>query len=335
MKLAIIEKILEIEPIPDADNIELAKIQGWKSVIKKNEYKVGDTIVFVPIDTVMQPKEWNKFFWNKKDPSKPINVKIMKLRGVFSAGLIFPVTILGDHSFNLGDDVSSLLEISKYEKPIPIHLTGQVAGNFPTHLVSKTDEDNLLSNIEVLKEFQNVDMVEASLKIDGTSSSYIKESDGKFRVCSRNQELKDTETNVYWRMARKYNIENVLRAGYCIQAEIAGPGIQGNKCGFNELCLKVFNVFDLSTREPLHRNSWWKAFNFEHNIPYVPIIRNFTREEFNALSTDDLQNWVNNFQYENKTPAEGVVFRGFKDYKSVYSKKLQKMLSVKIINQNF
>jgi len=57
--------------------------------------------------------------------------------------------------------------------------------------------------------------------------------------------------------------------------------------------------------------------------------------EFATMTIDDLQEWVNKITYNNNKPAEGIVFRGYKDGKIMYSQKLQKMLSVKIINQNF
>ena len=38
MKLASIEQIKEITPILGADKIELAKILGWQSIIKKGDF---------------------------------------------------------------------------------------------------------------------------------------------------------------------------------------------------------------------------------------------------------------------------------------------------------
>ena len=70
-------------------------------------------------------------------------------------------------------------------------------------------------------------------------------------------------------------------------------------------------------------------------IPDVPRVRLFDKETFSAMSVDDLQQWVNEITYQNNKPAEGLVFRGIKDNKIMYSQKLQKMLSVKIINQNY
>lgn len=343
MKLASFETITSIDPIDGADRIELARVQGWQSVIKKGDYKVGDQVIFVPIDTVLTPRPWNEFLWDKKDPTKPIRVKTVKLRGVISQGLIFPTSLISaqeiwDHKDDPEEDVSiaGILGITKYEKPVPAHLAGQVAGDFPTHLVSKTDEDNLKSNIEVLEELREADVVEATLKIDGTSATYIREVDGTFRVCSRNIELKDTESNVHWQMARKYNIEKNLVPGNCIQGEIAGPGIQGNSAGFSEVSFFTFNLINLNDRKPIQRDSWFVGMSLIGNdIPNVPRVRLFDKETFSTMSIDDLQQWVNGITYQNNKPAEGVVFRGIKDGKTMYSKKLQKMLSVKIINQNY
>jgi len=339
MKLASLEIISEILPIEGADKIELARVQGWQSVIKKDEYKVGDQIIFVPIDTVLTPREWNKFLWDKNDPSKPIRVKTAKLRGAISQGLIFPKTLVSaqevwDHMDDSSEDVSlaSMLGISKYEKPVPAHLSGQVFGDFPTNLLSKTDEDNLKSNIEVLEELREADSVEATLKMDGTSATYIKELDFSVRVCSRNLELKDTESNVHWQMARKYDIWNKLNPGYAIQGEIAGPGIQGNPAGLSEVTLFVFNVINLYFRKPLARDSWDLAFT---DIPRVSNVMNWTKQQMVEMDVDYLQDFVNTFCYRDLKPAEGLVFRGIKDGKIMYSQKLQKMLSVKIINQNY
>lgn len=343
MKLATFETITEVLPIEGADRIELARVQGWQSVIRKGEFKVGDSVIFVPIDTVLSPSAWNQHLWDKNDPSKPIRLKTVKLRGVVSQGLILRTSLVSaqeiwDHQDDPEEDTSlaGMLGITKYEKPIPAHLAGQVAGDFPTHLVSKTDEDNLKSNIEVLEELREADEVEATLKIDGTSATYIKEFDGTFRVCSRNLELKDTESNVHWQMARKYDIEKNLVPGNCIQGEIAGPGIQGNPAGFSEVSFFAFNVINLGNRKPIRSDSWFIGLTLIGNsIQNVPRVRLFDKETFSSMSIDGLQQWVNGITYQNNKPAEGIVFRGIKDGKIMYSQKLQKMLSVKIINQNF
>ena len=326
MKLATFEIITEIQSIPGADRIDLARVQGWQSVIKKGEYKVGDKVIFVPIDTVMQPQDWNKFLWDKNNPQNPIRVKTVKLKGAVSQGIIFPTTIT---DCSVEDSLPVVLHIHKYEKPVPAHLSGMVKGDFPTHLISRTDEDNLKSNINVLDELKKAAFVEATLKLDGTSATFIKDQFGEFHVCSRNLELKETESNAHWQMAKKYNIKDILNNSECVQGEICGPGIQGNPLGLSELTFFVFNF--------KKDNKWCSYQHLESVLPTVQTITTWTQEEFNDLTIDDLQNFVNTHMYvQSNKPAEGLVFRGFDENKQyVYSPTLQKMLSVKIINQNF
>jgi hypothetical protein len=240
---------------------------------------------------------------------------------------------------DIGTDISSIINVLKYEKPIPAHLEGQVVGDFPTHLVSKTDEDNLKSIIEVFEELKEAEIIEATDKEDGTSATYIKELDGTFRVCSRNLELKDTESNVHWQMARKYNLKEDLKAGYAIQGEIVGPGIQGNPAGYEEVDLIIFNVINLTTRRPLWPQRYGNIEIFGRNKRTAQFAGNWSGKELQSMTIDDLQEFVNKRTYINGKPSEGMVFRGYNREGDaivpIYSKKLQKMLSVKIINQNY
>jgi RNA ligase (TIGR02306 family) len=68
-KLASIQTVLDIEPIPNADAIELARIQGWQCVVKKGEFRPGDTGVFFEIDSVPPEDDRFAFLWRSKDGS--------------------------------------------------------------------------------------------------------------------------------------------------------------------------------------------------------------------------------------------------------------------------
>lgn len=337
MKLASFEIISEILPIEGADRIELARIQGWQSVIQKNQYKVGDEIIFVPIDTVLKPEEWNTFLWDKNDPSKDIRIRTKRLKNVISQGVIFPKSLIDledllKHSETESEDqyISRKLGISKYEKHIPPHLAGKIIGEFPTYILSKTDEDNLLSNISAFEELKNSEEIICTLKCDGTSGTFIKEYDGSFRVCSRNKELGDSSENVHWVVAKKYSLSEIIPNGYALQGEIAGPGIQKNPMGLNEVKLFTFNFLNISTREYIQLEE-----NNIFNLHTVSVIRKWNNHEFLNLTLDDLQKFCNTLKYSNGKPAEGIVLRGYKNGKLMYSNTLQKMLSVKIINQNY
>ena len=248
MKLATVEIIKELLPINGADRIELCKVNGWHSVVPKNTFKVGDRVVFIPVDTILDPAPWNAPFHDKDDPTARIRVRTKKLRGVISSGLVFHTNILPDPFYEpqIGEDVADLIGgISKYVKPIAPQLQGIAKGDFPTHIVSKTDEDNLLSNPLVLEELKACDTIVISLKCDGTSATFIKELDGTFRVCSRNLELEDGD-NIYWQMAKKYDLQNLMGEGMVIASEIVGQNIQKNPLKIEGNEIHVFNIKDLN-----------------------------------------------------------------------------------------
>ena len=45
--------VLEVNPHPNADRLELITVYGFQVVAKKDSYKVGDSVVFVPVDSIL------------------------------------------------------------------------------------------------------------------------------------------------------------------------------------------------------------------------------------------------------------------------------------------
>lgn len=136
-KLATIETILSINPIPDADNIEVATIRGWNVVIQKNQYNVGDVCVYCEIDSVLPQNPEFEFL-----RPRGFRIRTIKLRNQYSQGIIFPLSILPEGEYLIGDDVTDIIGIVKYEAPIPAELNGIMKGDFPSHSI-KTDEDRI------------------------------------------------------------------------------------------------------------------------------------------------------------------------------------------------
>lgn len=60
-KLATVRIIKDIRPISNADNIELAIIDGWQCVVKKNEFKIGEKIIYFEIDSFLPIKQEYEF----------------------------------------------------------------------------------------------------------------------------------------------------------------------------------------------------------------------------------------------------------------------------------
>src|ERR1035441_5714277 len=91
--LATIQKILEIRPHNNADALEIAKVLGWQVVVKKGEFKAGDLVVYIVIDTVLPERAEFEFLRTKHFRIKPI-----RLRGEESAGICFPLNILPNYT---------------------------------------------------------------------------------------------------------------------------------------------------------------------------------------------------------------------------------------------
>jgi len=329
-KLATIQKITELNPIPKADRIEVASVLGWKLVVKKGEFQAGDLCVYIVIDTLLPPTSWNEFLHDKSDPEKKIRLRTVKMRGQISQGLALPMSILGDRitEFEEGDDVTQILGVEKYEKPIPTQLDGSMRCGFPG-LIPKTDEI-LVQNVPGVMEEMRGKTFYGTVKIDGTSGTFAN-LDGEIHACSRNTSWLESETNTYWQMVKKYNLKEVLLGAgdIAIQGEVAGPSIQKNTAGLSEQQLFVFDVYDI-------RNGC--RYNYDqlvdfcslHSLPMAPLICGGV---FDYESIDDLLKVAESATYiENGKPAEGIVIRPEVE---TYSDAISGRLSFKVMNNKY
>lgn len=98
-KLASIQSIREILPIEGADRIELAMINDWPVVIAKDVgHKVDDKIVYCEIDSFLPIEPEFEFLrkssYKKMDDIEGFRLKTRRLKGVYSQGLILPLSVL-------------------------------------------------------------------------------------------------------------------------------------------------------------------------------------------------------------------------------------------------
>ena len=326
-KLASIQRIKDLQPIPDADKIEVATILGWKIVTKKGEFKIGDYCVFFEIDSLLQPKEWNSFLHDKKDPSKPVRLRTVKLRGQVSQGLAIPLSgipelqdaLIGlfplypadleDSTQYDGVDLTKLLGVEKWEPQADLNAEEKPKANFPFY-IPKSDTERIQAYPGVIEEMQGRE-VYGTIKIDGTSTTFFQRG-SEFGVCSRNLELYDTPTSKYWRMARKYDLQNLLAIGnhsvpknVSIQGETYGPGIQKNKLGLKELDLAVYDIFDIDNGKYLDYADQQNVIKFLNLQPVQTVFFGI----FKWKSVDELIDYASTLLYPNGTPAEGIVIR--------------------------
>ena len=313
MKLASIEIVKSLRPHSNADRLELVQVQGWQSVVQKGIHKEGDKVVFIPIDTILPRASWSDFLQDKNRPKSPIRLKMVKLRGEHSAGIVIPLnTFSGFDDLEEGTDIADILQIKKYIIEIPAHLAGETEGDFPTHLISKTDEDNGLSDLQLVETVINISDVTITQKIDGSSLTIVIE-DGEIKsVCSRNLAKKDTPNSAFWIAAKK--LKPVPGFSGIIQGELAGNGIQSNPLGLAGLEIFVFQIKKESGKYMNYQEM--KGFcNTELQCNVVPLVG---EHSFVGADPDDalkiLQDIADQQTYfTTGHPAEGVVVRP-KDY---------------------
>ena len=315
-KLATIRKIDALTPIDGADAIECATVGGWKVVVKKGEYTVGDLAVYCEIDSWI-PTELAPFLSKGKEPRefegiKGERLRTIKLRGQLSQGLLLNLdhAIPWTNSYQLDEDVSEVLGIVKWERPMNAQLAGMARGNFPS-LIPKTDQERVQNLIkEVNGAIEQRMRFEVTEKLEGSSMTvYL--IDGEFGVCSRNLDLKETEGNTFWQVARRDNIEQKMRDEtdenwqFAIQGELIGPGIQGNIYKLSAPEFRVFDVYDITNGcylNPAVRRTLIENMGLNH----VPVLTTFMR----LLPVQDLLTLAESKSaLNNKVEREGIVFK--------------------------
>lgn len=244
-KLATVRKVLDIQPIPGADAIECATVDGWKVVTKKGEFSVGDLAIYFEIDSWI-PESIAPFLCKDKREYNGVvgaRLRTVKLRGQISQGLLLPAP----EAANDGDDLTEVMGIQKYEPPVPTQLAGLARGNFPS-FIPKTDQERI-QNLRATLETWASDgsMWEVTEKLDGSSmTAYLFQE--QFGVCSRNLDLTETDGNSFWNMARAARLEELLRGtgrNLALQGELIGPGIQGNRYALAAHQFRVFDIYDI------------------------------------------------------------------------------------------
>lgn len=185
-KLASIQQIAAVVPIPGADKIEVAQIGGWNVVVKKGEFKEGDLGVYFEIDSFL-PAAHPAFEFLAKDAKERdgvmrVRLKTIRLRKQLSQGLILPISsfpelsksVLGLRVLTEGDDVSELLNVEKYETPEERSVNSPATQRSRTSpwpfFLQKTDQERVQNVIpQVQSSAQNGESFELTVKLDGSS----------------------------------------------------------------------------------------------------------------------------------------------------------------------
>lgn len=295
--LVYVGRIVSLQAIENADKIACATVicgEGgkWKGVVRKAEFKEGDLCdVFLP-DAQIPEERYSDFEFLK---SSGYRVRMRKFRGAPSEVVIIAQQSQGE----IGTEVSFFYGVTKFQKPLP---PGRIEaeGYFPS-FIPKTDEPNYQlfdSTIEKMRGY----LWYCSLKYDGSSTTAFKQ-DGKLHVCSRNLELKDTPSNVFWQVAKKYNLERDLPEGIALQWETCGPKIQNNPLKLTEYCGFAFGAYNFFEKRYL------TIHEFNSLMSTLEMPKAQFKGLFMDLGTEEISELADKAEYSPGVKAEGLVFR--------------------------
>jgi len=242
-KLASVQKIVKLEPIKGADNIEKATVLGWELVVKKGEFKENDLCVYCEVDSIL-PDNRKEFEFLRE---RKFRIRTVKLKGQVSQGICFPLNILPAkyRKYTENSDVTDLLGITKYESKSEIQerlqktvrsnriqkflkrykwyrrlFTTKKTNQFPA-FIKKTDEDRIQLFPNICNDYKDLQF-QVTEKVDGQSATYfvVKNSSKRiwefwkenyiFGVCSRNFLLPKEDNSTWWRIAKQFDIKKKM-----------------------------------------------------------------------------------------------------------------------------
>lgn len=323
--LATVAVINDVKAIEGADAICAYKVRNWWVVDRKDKYTVGQKVVYYEIDSLLPIKEEFEFlrktsYKKMVDGVEGFRLKTIKLRGQVSQGLITELPADVDHNSVEEDfDLTEILGVIKYDPPTPFSKSGDVRGSFP-NFIPKTDEERI-QNIKptVFNSWKNVESY-VTEKIDGSSIT-VYYNNGKFGVCSRNQELNLDPDNSYVKAAMDLNLEvkmTELGKNLAIQGELHGFGIQGNNYKKAGRDIAFFTAFNIDTQQRLSFEEFMDITN-KLGIITVPILNdNFTMS--NSTTIEDIIGMADgDSNLHSNAKREGIVIRGKNNEFSVKS----------------
>jgi RNA ligase (TIGR02306 family) len=251
-KLLSVQQVAEIAPIESADAIEHVRIGGWWVVDKKGSRKVGDLVGYAEIDAFI-PTCLAPYLSKGKEPREYQGIKgerlrTVKLRGAISQGLLLDLSLFGDREFTIGEDLTEIAGIVKWEPPAEFK-SADAKGSFPS-FIPKTDQERV-QNLRDVSQFHDMTF-EVTEKCEGSSMTLFV-NDGEFGICSRNLLLKDDLTGSAFVDTGITFKDTIMSLGRNIafQGELIGPAIQKNIYNLRQFQYRVFDVFDIDQQRCL------------------------------------------------------------------------------------
>lgn len=252
-----------LEKHPNADTLSIVQIFDYHVCVRTQDWVGIDKGAYVVPDSLVSNKDPFKFLFKPEDKEdKKYRVTVKKLRGVLSMGFLVPAPV----DSKIGDDVSDILGVTRYEPPEPMLIGGESVKP-PEMFAPIYDVDTMYRYAHV---FIPGEMVFITEKIHGTSARYTYHND-QIYCGSRTEWKKDSESNVWWKALRKHpELEDFLKnhPDFIVYGEVYGA-VQNLKYGHQQGHVS-FAAFDI-----LKGSKWLdvkECDELDSKLKWVPFI---------------------------------------------------------------
>lgn len=229
---------IHLEPHENADSLSVVKIRGYSVCVRTADWTEGQLGAYIPPDSVVPDTEQFSFLDGHR------HIKVKRLRGVFSMGMLIPAPI----GAQVGDNVAELLNIIHYEPPLPAE-TGGEAEKPPQGYKPSYDVESFYRFESVLQPGEEIVATE---KIHGASGRWAFQ-DGRFWVGSKGEWKRESSGNIWWRVLNENtSLQDFLQANenFTIYGEVYGS-VQNLKYGHanGSIALAVFDIWNENVTE--------------------------------------------------------------------------------------
>jgi RNA ligase (TIGR02306 family) len=178
-----------LEPHPAADTLSIVRVFAGYTVCVRSADWQGRTLgAYVPPDSLVDTTR-PEFAFLADGKKAQLRIKVKKLRGVDSMGLLIPAP----SGARVGDDLAEALGVVRYEPPLPLSTMGEAApeprGRRPLY-----DLDDLRRHAALFRPGEPVWITE---KIHGSNARWCC-VDGALHAAARSEWKKPDPKLIWW-----------------------------------------------------------------------------------------------------------------------------------------
>lgn len=354
--------ILAVGPHSNAERLEVATVYGFQVIVGKGQYKAGDQVIYVPIDSLLPQWLEDKLFpEGSKITLHHHRVRQINIRKLASQGMIINTqdveSKVNPKYLKLEQDLAEILEITKYTPPQrgsaftkPGTPRNKPLENPRFHMYGGID------NIKWFPTFFDGKEVVIQEKLHGSCcrASYAKTAANTFwkkvqklfrmlpeyEYCYGSNRVQLQErasytgfygSDVYGAVLEKVGAFKKLKKGETIFGELIGPGVQKNyDYGHLEHHFVLFDVKverEDGSQEYLDPEQV-EAFAAERGFDFVPVLYSGV---FNAALAKEMSMGPSVYNPIQKV-REGVVVKRRTGYGENSHKHAKKLISEDYLN---